>query len=208
MRAIGLVGLLLAGVLAGSSCSRESQPAAPAPSGRPNVLLVTIDTLRADHVGCYGYTAAATPAIDGLASRGVRFVTVMSQAPLTGPSHATILTGLTPLGHGFRNNSGFALPASVHTAAETFRAAGYRTAAFVSGFPLDRRFGFDRGFELYRRPFAPGERPPPDTVRRAFCRRDDRCGDQMGGWTGRRIERALVSVGALLRSARAVRAAG
>lgn len=123
--------------------SRSSSPV------RPNVLLVTIDTLRADHIGCYGYTDASTPAIDALAKRGVRFETAVVHAPLTGPSHASILTGLIPLGHGFRNNSGFTLSPRVRTAAEDFRHAGYRTAAFVSGFPLDRRFGFDRGFETY-----------------------------------------------------------
>ncbi len=116
---------------------------------RPNVLLVTIDTLRADHVGCYGYGAASTPTIDALAKRGIRFETALAHAPLTGPSHASILTGQTPLGHGFHNNSGFVLTPQVRTAAEDFRQSGYRTAAFVSGFPLDRRFGFDRGFDKY-----------------------------------------------------------
>lgn len=120
----------------------------PAPE-RPNVLLVTIDTLRADHVGCYGDKYASTPAIDALARRGVRFETAVAHAPLTGPSHASILTGQIPPGHGFRNNSGFTLSPAVGTAAEDFRQAGYRTAAFVSGFPLDRRFGFDRGFDAY-----------------------------------------------------------
>src|SRR5437867_2933078 len=119
------------------------------PPDRPNVLLVTIDTLRADHVGCYGYKFASTPTIDGLASRGIRFETALAHAPLTGPSHASILTGRIPPGHGFRNNSGFTLSPRVKTAAEDFRQTGYRTAAFVSGFPLDRRFGFDRGFETY-----------------------------------------------------------
>jgi arylsulfatase A-like enzyme/Flp pilus assembly protein TadD len=116
---------------------------------RPNVLLVTVDTLRADHVGSYGYDRAATPVIDGLAGRGVRFATAVAHAPLTGPSHASILSGQTPLGHGFRNNSGYVMAPEVRMAAEDFRQAGYRTAAFVSGFPLDRRFGFDRGFETY-----------------------------------------------------------
>ena len=127
----------------GAGTSRDSSPT------RPNVLLVTIDTLRADHVGCYGYTNASTPTIDALARRGVRFETAVAHAPLTGPSHASILTGQIPLGHGFRNNSGFTLSPQVRTAAEDFRQTGYRTAAFVSGFPLDRRFGFDRGFETY-----------------------------------------------------------
>ena len=113
------------------------------------MLLVTIDTLRADHVGCYGHKEASTPTIDALAGRGVRFETAVAHAPLTGPSHASILTGQIPLGHGFRNNSGFTLSPQVRTAAEDFRQTGYRTAAFVSGFPLDRRFGFDRGFDTY-----------------------------------------------------------
>jgi arylsulfatase A-like enzyme/tetratricopeptide (TPR) repeat protein len=126
-----------------AGASRSSLP------DRPNVLLVTIDTLRADRVGCYGYRDAATPTIDALASRGVRFETAVVHAPLTGPSHASILTGRLPPGHGFRNNSGFTLSPQVKTAAEDFRQAGYRTAAFVSGFPLDRRFGFNRGFETY-----------------------------------------------------------
>jgi arylsulfatase A-like enzyme/Flp pilus assembly protein TadD len=117
--------------------------------GPVNVLLVTIDTLRADHLGCYGYRAAETPTLDGLAARGVRFTTAIAHAPLTAPSHASILTGLLPLGHGVRDNGSFALPPSPTTLAEAFRKGGYRTAAFVSGFPLDRRFGFGRGFETY-----------------------------------------------------------
>ena len=129
--------------------SRGSESSVAAPSSRPNVLLVTIDTLRADHVGSYGYHEASTPTIDALASRGVRFETAVAHAPLTGPSHASILTGQTPLGHGFRNNSGFILGPDVKTVAQDFRNAGYHTAGFVSGFPLDRRFGFDRGFETY-----------------------------------------------------------
>jgi len=133
-------------ILAGGCRAGASRSTVP---DRPNVLLVTIDTLRADHVGCYGYRDASTPTIDALARRGVRFETAVVHAPLTGPSHASILTGQIPVGHGFRNNSGFMLAPQVKTAAEDFRQAGYRTAAFVSGFPLDRRFGFNRGFEIY-----------------------------------------------------------
>jgi arylsulfatase A-like enzyme len=148
MTARALSAAILAAAVVVTGCHR-SPAQAPAPASRPNILLVTIDTLRADHVGCYGHTGAVTPALDGLAARGVRFATAVSHAPLTGPSHACLLTGLTPLGHGFRDNGGFALPPSVKTAADHFREAGYRTAAFVSGFPLDRRFGFDRGFDTY-----------------------------------------------------------
>ena len=119
------------------------------PSTPPNVLLVTIDTLRADRVGAYGYAAAATPAMDALAARGVRFTTAIAHAPLTAPSHASILTGLLPPAHGVRDNGAFVLPKQPATLAEIFRAAGYRTAAFVSGFPLDHRYGFARGFDTY-----------------------------------------------------------
>lgn len=129
--------------------SHGSKSSLADPSSRPNVLLVTIDTLRADHVGSYGYQQASTPTVDALARRGVRFDTAVAHAPLTGPSHASILTGQTPLGHGFRNNSGFILSPGAKTLAQDFRNAGYHTAAFVSAFPLDRRFGFDRGFETY-----------------------------------------------------------
>ncbi len=136
---------LLALLLVACGCGR----AASIPPAVANVLLVTIDTLRADRLGCYGHTAAATPTLDGLAARGVRFATAVSHAPLTGPSHASILTGLTPLGHGFRDNGGFVLPGDVASAPVLFQQAGYSTGAFVSGFPLDRRFGMDRGFEVY-----------------------------------------------------------
>src|SRR5437667_7905869 len=146
MRASVAAMFLLTTVMMDAGCRGASRASPP---DRPNVLLVTIDTLRADHVGCYGYADASTPTLDALARRGVRFETAVAHAPLTGPSHASILTGLIPPGHGFRNNSGFTLSPRVKTAAEDFRQAGYSTAAFVSGFPLDRRFGFDRGFETY-----------------------------------------------------------
>jgi choline-sulfatase len=140
-----ILGLLVAGGLF-LGCGRS--PDRPK-AGETNVLLITIDTLRADRLGCYGFANASTPTLDALAGRGVRFATAVTHVPLTGPSHASILTGRTPLGHGFRDNGGFVLPPDLGTAPEVFRQAGYRTAAFVSGFPLDRRFGMDRGFETY-----------------------------------------------------------
>jgi len=143
-RAVGALPAIL--LLAGC---RPGDRSGNAPAGRPNVVLVTIDTLRADHVGCYGRAEASTPTLDALAGRGVRFATAVAHVPLTGPSHTSILTGRTPLGHGFRDNGGYAIPTGVRTAAEDFAQAGYRTAAFVSGFPLDRRFGFDRGFQAF-----------------------------------------------------------
>ena len=139
------VGLL---VTAGTFLGCGRSPDRPR-AGETSVLLITIDTLRADRLGCYGFAQASTPTLDALAGRGARFATAVAHVPLTGPSHASILTGRTPLGHGFRDNGGFVLPPDLGTAPEVFRQAGYRTAAFVSGFPLDRRFGMDRGFETY-----------------------------------------------------------
>lgn len=125
----------------------------------PNLLLITIDTLRADRLGSYGHAGAATPNLDGLAARGVRFPTAVAHAPLTAPSHASILSSLTPLRHGVRDNGRHALPPAVVTVAESLRAAGYATAAFVSGFPLDHRFGFDRGFDTYDDHLPRGDDP-------------------------------------------------
>ena len=133
-------GLAAVALLAG--CSR------PAP--QRDLLLVTIDTLRADHVSASGHSRApGTPAFDRLAFQGLFFEQAVAPTPLTLPSHASILTGQWPFRHGVRDNGGFRLPTSVPTLAEALRARGYRTAAFVGSFVLDSRFGLDRGFELY-----------------------------------------------------------
>ncbi len=113
-----------------------------------NILLITLDTTRADHLGCYGYRGARTPNIDRLAREGIRFASAYCPAPLTLPSHATILTGLEPFRHQVRNN-GHYLPAGVRTVTEALNERGYKTAAFVSSFSVDSRFGLDRGFEVY-----------------------------------------------------------
>jgi arylsulfatase A-like enzyme/Tfp pilus assembly protein PilF len=126
-----------AGVLA-AACSRGGPPP------RPNVLLVTIDTLRADRVG-----TGTTPAIDALAASGLRFTGARSAVPLTLPSHATIHTGLLPPQHGVRENGTGALADSHPTIARALKEAGYRTAAFVGAFVLDRRFGLAQGFDVY-----------------------------------------------------------
>jgi choline-sulfatase len=149
-RRAATVGVALAGiaVLAAILVTRRGAPPTAA-GARPNVLLITLDTVRADHLGCYGASGAHTPTLDGLASSGARFATAVAHAPLTAPSHASILTSRTPLGHGVRDNGAYVLPEGVRSVVEDFRAAGYRTAAFVSGFPLTRRFGLDRGFETY-----------------------------------------------------------
>jgi arylsulfatase A-like enzyme/Tfp pilus assembly protein PilF len=114
-----------------------------------NVLLITIDTLRADRLGCYGADRVPTPAIDGLAARGVLFERAFAHNPTTLPSHANILSGLTPLAHGVSENSKSVFPAGLPTMAGDLKAAGRATAAFIGAFPLDSRFGLDRGFDVY-----------------------------------------------------------
>jgi arylsulfatase A-like enzyme/predicted Zn-dependent protease len=113
-----------------------------------NVLLITLDTTRADHLGCYGHKPAKTPHLDKLAREGIRFDRVYCPAPLTLPSHASIMTGLYPVTHGVRNN-GHDLPSGIRTLAEILKGRGYATAAFVSAFSVDSRFGLDRGFDVY-----------------------------------------------------------
>ena len=130
--------LRLAGLLALAGCGA----AAP-----PNVVLVSVDTLRADAVGAYG-SRIPTPALDRLAGEGVLFESALAPAPETAPSHASLLTGLEIGRHGVLRN-GVPLAASAATLAEAFRDAGYATAAFVSSFVLDPRFGWDRGFQRY-----------------------------------------------------------
>lgn len=121
--------------------------AAAAP--RPNVVLITIDTLRPDRLGCYGYKAIQTPNIDQLATEGIRFKTVVAQAPLTLPSHCTLLTGTYPAYHGVRDNVGYKLADSKSTLAEMLKAERYQTAAFIGAYVLNSKFGLSQGFDFY-----------------------------------------------------------
>src|SRR4029079_2057476 len=123
----------------------------------------------ADRLGCYGNAAVSTPVLDDLAARGARFAHAVAPAPLTLPSHASLLTATSPLRHGVHDNIGFALPAAIPTIAEQFRAAGYATAALVSGAPLQQRFGLGRGFDRYDDRFtsAGGAAPANAVERRA-----------------------------------------
>jgi arylsulfatase A-like enzyme/Flp pilus assembly protein TadD len=114
-----------------------------------NVLLISIDTCRADHLGCYGAKRPPTPHIDALAREGVLFEDALSPVPLTTPAHSSMMTGTYPPTHGVRLNNGEALAASNVTLAEVLKDAGYRTGAFVGGFPLDPGFGLSQGFETY-----------------------------------------------------------
>lgn len=128
---------------------RSSHPVSPLISAGSNLLLITIDTLRADHLPAYGYDGVATPAISRLAREGIVFRNAFTPVPLTLPAHSSLLTGLLPFSHGVRDNGGFYLDSSAHTLAEGFSAQGYRTAAFVSAFVLDSRWGVAQGFDQY-----------------------------------------------------------
>ena len=114
-----------------------------------NVLLVTLDTTRADRVGCYGYKKAKTPNLDFLAANGVMFSDAYCQVPLTLPSHCSLLTGTYPLYNQVHNNGFYYLDHSHLTLAEVLREEGFKTAAFVSSFTVDSRFGIDQGFDSY-----------------------------------------------------------
>ena len=126
-----------------------SRPLTAAVPGKPNILLITVDTLRADHLGCYGDTSIRTPAIDGLAARGVLFTRAFAHTPSTLPSHTNILLGLTPNAHGVHDNSNFIVRKDFLTMAEWLKGQGYATGAFVGAFPLDSRFGLTQGFDVY-----------------------------------------------------------
>jgi len=132
-----------------TSCSSGRQSSHEiAPSADRNVLVITIDTLRADALGFAG-GLARTPNIDALAVSGVRFTFAHAHAVLTLPSHATILTGRYPFEHGVRENSGFRVKPGTETIATRLKAAGFATGAFVAAFPLDARFGLADGFDVY-----------------------------------------------------------
>lgn len=174
-----LAGVLALGLL--SACSQpDRQSSAPASSAAPakNVVLITIDTVRADHLGSYGYKEAETPWLDRLAREGVRFTQASAPVPLTLPSHSSLLSGLLPPHHGLRNNGAGSFPGDKPTLASILSGQGFRTGAFVGAFVLDRRFGLSRGFEVYDDEIerAPGEgvvleaeRPGREVVDRALA---------------------------------------
>jgi arylsulfatase A-like enzyme len=140
--------LLCCFLAAGTNAARAQTPEKSTP---PNVFLITIDTLRADHIHCYGYQQIQTPALDSLARDGIRFSLAFTPSPITNSSHTSILTGLLPSSHGV---SDFGVPLSpAHpTIAEFLAAQGYHTAAFIGAVILDSKRlapGLDRGFSFY-----------------------------------------------------------
>lgn len=151
---------------------RRPQPPLIVKTGDQNVLLITIDTLRADTLSLYG-GRAASPNLTALAGAGFRFDFAHAHAVVTLPSHASILTGLFPFQHGIRDNSGYRVTPGTRTLATLLEARGYATGAFVGAFPLDSRFGLDTGFDVYDDRFGESratlefsfaERPAGDVV--------------------------------------------
>jgi arylsulfatase A-like enzyme/tetratricopeptide (TPR) repeat protein len=175
-RAPFMLVVLAVVAVAGFGVWRFTRPPSFAIGADPdrNVLLVTIDTLRADVVGSYG-GRALTPNLDRLGAHGARFTSAHAHGVVTLPAHASLLTGRYPYEHGIRDNTGYRFPASMPTMATLLKAQGFATAAFIGGFPLDRRFGLHVGFDVY----------------------DDRLGVQAGE-TGERERRADAVVASAL----------
>ena len=145
--ALFAAGLLLAG------CDAPSDSPAPGSfreaSGPPDAWLLTIDTVRADHLGCWGNPDGLSPTLDRLLRRGRIARHAFTPTPLTAPSHASILTGLEPPTHGVRDNGKYALAEAIPSLPTLLREYDFRTGGFVAAFPLESRFGFDQGFDFY-----------------------------------------------------------
>ena len=174
---IGSLSLLVA-----AACSGADGP----PDGPRNVVLVSMDTTRADALGCYGRVPAVTPNIDRFAREGIVFERAYTVAPLTLPSHASMLTGLYPVRHSLRENGLWPLPAEAETLAERARSVGYRTAGFVAAVVLDETFGLSQGFDVYEGPAPPessqsshyAERSGAEVVRNALAWLEQGAADQ------------------------------
>jgi arylsulfatase A-like enzyme/Flp pilus assembly protein TadD len=168
--AIGVWGVALICAIGLTACESREEAVATPQETASDIILVTIDTWRADAAGFAGNAQARTPFLDSLAKRGVVFTNAHAHNVVTLPSHANLLTGLLPYQHGVRDNAGFTLDAKHPTVATRLRAAGWATGAFVAAFPLDARFGLNQGFDVYDDNYGKGaasldfalqERPAP-----------------------------------------------
>jgi arylsulfatase A-like enzyme len=193
---IALLGV--AGWIDGTAAAKPgaAAPAAGAAAGPSlrgaDVVLITIDTLRADAVGFAGNRLVATPVLDRLAAAGRVFPDAHAHNVITLPSHTNILTGLYPYQHGVRENSGFKLASSVPTLGTLLRRAGWATAAFVGAFPLDARFGLGAGFDRYDDSFARGSNPAE--YRFAQRRGDQVVGPALAWWRSKHASRRFLWV--------------
>ncbi|MEW6381608.1 MAG: tetratricopeptide repeat protein [bacterium] len=138
-------------VLFAFGCQHLTPQVSQSPKSPPecNVIVITLDTLRADHLGCYGNTKIKTPYIDAIAQEGVRFARAYTPVPVTLPSHTSIFTGLYPVYHQVRNNGTFEAGSQLETLAEVLKKNGFATSAFIGSFVLDSRYGLGQGFDYY-----------------------------------------------------------
>ena len=205
--AAGIAAVLLAtsgGAVRGARAARGPAGARPSPAAAggaaapgpslagADVVLITIDTLRADALGFAGNRLVATPTLDRLAASGRVFPDAHAHDVVTLPSHTNILTGLYPYQHGVRENSGFKLAASVPTLGTWLRRAGYATGAFVGAYPLDARFGLAAGFDRYDDAFPRGSNP--DQYRLAERRGNEVVRPALAWWQSRRAGRRFLWV--------------
>jgi len=167
-------------VLTSLACLAGPWPLRASAPQRPNVVLITIDTTRADHLRCYGYTEIETPNIDTLARAGIRFSHAFSPVPITLPAHTVILTGAYPMATGMHDFSGNKLAAGFPTLASVLRSNGYATAAFIGSAVLDSRFGLNQGFDTYFDHFDFSRLD--ETNLDLMERRGDQVMDQALGW--------------------------
>ncbi len=145
-----IAGLCTLAILTVAACRSSHKSDNPQVALKPiNVVLITLDTVRADHLHCYGYEKIKTPNIDAIAQQGVLFEKAVAQAPLTQPSHASMFTGTNPNVNQVRNNGGFALQPSSITMATILQRHGWNTAGYVSATVLKKVFGFNQGFSTY-----------------------------------------------------------
>lgn len=168
-------------LLAAVGCAPDTPPAVPRHAGPPDLLLITVDTFRTDRAGCYGNPDGLTPALDRIVRAGRQARHAYAPAPLTAVSHASMLTALEPPNHGVRENGTFPLDPSIPTLGTYLSEHGFSTAAFVSAFPLEGRFGFDSGFDHFDDDLGSdsgglyyAERPADETVDAAMAWLRDR----------------------------------
>ena len=168
--------------------------------------VVTVDTLRPDHLHCYGYPNIETPALDSLAQRGVLFENAVAQTPLTPPSHASIFTGQNPNVHNVRNTGGFVLQSSSHPLARILQEQGWDTAAFIGSAVLKKLFGFNNGFGVYDDEMPrPGKR---NEFREDPERKASVMVDRAIDWLNQQaVRQAVLPLGAHVRSAHPVQSA-
>lgn len=163
-----LVSIAIAALACGCTQQSDRSEQPPASSwDNPPLIVVSIDTLRSDHLPAYGYTRVQTPAIDALAADGVLFERAYSPVPLTLPAHASLLTGRLPPSHGVRDNAGYRLDDAVQTLTERLKQRGYATGAAVSSFTMRTETGLAQGFDFYDDRFVVGERETIGEIQRA-----------------------------------------